>query len=278
VEFVSPSIDFEDDPLPTALGRMARDGGAPLVEVWAGNPAHFRPWDAHDVAAAMRALDAHDMRAFSLHAPFTGPEDDLSALEEARRRRAVERHRQCVESAAALGAPILVIHPGVALPEAPDLAALVACSIASIRELAVLSEAKGVRLAVESLPPSYLGGRVEELVAIVDGASSEAVGICMDTGHCNLSGNVVEWIRALGSRIISIHLHDNDGSDDQHLPPGEGSINWLAFASALREIGYSQPITLEVALREGWTLAAVKQRAAALLTGAEASHGAGETR
>lgn len=265
MQFVTVSVNYADLPLAEALPRIAGEGAGPRVEIWAGNPAHFRPWDPHDVAAARAALDASGLCAFSLHAPFNGPDDNLSHPDEGHRDHALQRHVECIEAAAALGAEVLVVHPGVRLPESPDIPALVARSSANLRKLADLAEARGVCLAVESLPPTYLGGHVEELVEIVDAVASNAVGVCLDTGHCNLSGDVGGWVRATVGRVISIHLHDNDGTDDQHRPPGEGTINWPAVALALRDIGYRAPITLETRPDPAWPWARLASRAVALL-------------
>jgi sugar phosphate isomerase/epimerase len=53
-------------------------------------------------------------------------------------------------------------------------------------------------------------------------------GICFDTGHCNLFTTVPlsRWLDELGEHIIELHLHDNDTTADQHLPPGEGSFDF----------------------------------------------------
>jgi sugar phosphate isomerase/epimerase len=53
-------------------------------------------------------------------------------------------------------------------------------------------------------------------------------GICFDTGHCNLFTSVPlsRWLDELDGYIIELHLHDNDTTADQHLPPGDGSFDF----------------------------------------------------
>jgi len=265
LQFASISVNLADRPLPDALPIIAAGGGAPLIEIWGGKPSHFRPDDPEDVQRAVHALADAGMQAFAIHAPFSAPDENLTAPDEANRRRAVQKNCECILAASRLGASVVVIHPGVNMGQNPDVPALVSRSVESIRHLAKTATANGVRVAVESLPPAYLGGQIEQLREIVDGVGSDAVGVCLDTGHAHLGGDVAEWIRALGRRIIAIHLHDNDGTGDQHLPPGEGSIDWASVGDALREIGFSEPITLESGPVEGWTFSRLKKQAAELL-------------
>ena len=51
---------------------------------------------------------------------------------------------------------------------------------------------------------------------------------CLDTGHLNVfsSAELNVWIQRLGPFIRQIHIHDNDGFLDQHLPPGQGNIDF----------------------------------------------------
>jgi sugar phosphate isomerase/epimerase len=52
------------------------------------------------------------------------------------------------------------------------------------------------------------------------------LGVCLDIGHTHgLSDTPPDvWIRALGSAITYVHMHDNDSSYDQHLPLGQGTL------------------------------------------------------
>ncbi len=55
---------------------------------------------------------------------------------------------------------------------------------------------------------------------------------CLDLGHWHSfahgheRSNLGVWLDALGGRIGHLHLHDNDGSGDQHLGLGQGCIPW----------------------------------------------------
>ena len=53
-------------------------------------------------------------------------------------------------------------------------------------------------------------------------------------------------LERFGDRLVAFHLHDNDGSEDQHLIPGEGKIDWRRVVAGLRAAGYSGPLTMEV--------------------------------
>ena len=50
--------------------------------------------------------------------------------------------------------------------------------------------------------------------------------------------------------VHHVHLHDNDGRSDLHLPPGAGTIDWAAVVLALKDAGYDGTITLEVFSRD----------------------------
>jgi len=72
--------------------------------------------------------------------------------------------------------------------------------------------------------------------------------IChIDTGHSNLCGRRPEEVlKYFGDRVKHIHISDNNGLSDLHLPPGAGSIDWPAVFAALRDIGYDRTLTIEV--------------------------------
>lgn len=72
----------------------------------------------------------------------------------------------------------------------------------------------------------------------------------LDIGHCNIHNNVVrltrEFFDELGQNIIHIHIHDNRGKKDDHMPIGCGEIDWQRIFSLLKKAEYDNTITLEV--------------------------------
>jgi len=79
---------------------------------------------------------------------------------------------------------------------------------------------------------------------------------CMDTGHTNEivrfgRPTVPETIRILGNYIKVLHLHDNEGAYDSHLPPlisGKNNIDWVETFAALEEVGYKGVYNYELLL------------------------------
>ena len=57
---------------------------------------------------------------------------------------------------------------------------------------------------------------------------------------------VPEAIATLGSRIVQVHVHDNHGLKDEHLWPGDGSIDWPAAAAALNALPEPPATVLEI--------------------------------
>ena len=82
----------------------------------------------------------------------------------------------------------------------------------------------------------------EELMWLVEQANSKNLGICLDTGHLNLSSSPdqVAFIRRAGVYLRALHIADNQGQTDQHmLPFGRGNVDFEAVVKALKEIGYT---------------------------------------
>jgi sugar phosphate isomerase/epimerase len=126
---------------------------------------------------------------------------------------------------------------------------------AAIRYLSpYIEEAKrvGVCIAVENMVDfggfrrRYCGGDVWELIDLVDTINDPSVGICLDTGHALLVGSEIRTlINKLGHRIETLHIHDNDGWDDQHLTPYMGILDWDRFIAGMRDIGYTGALSFE---------------------------------
>ncbi len=86
-----------------------------------------------------------------------------------------------------------------------------------------------------------------QLARLLKGLASPHVRFCLDTGHFNAFSNapLTAWLEELGDFLGEIHLHDNDGSRDAHLPIGEGNFPFPELFAFLRQREPKPILTLE---------------------------------
>ena len=116
----------------------------------------------------------------------------------------------------------------------------------SLDALYEMAERAGVRLALEVIPNAL--STPESLVSLIENdLDGLNVGICMDVGHAHLMDEVGDAIEACSGHIVTTHLHDNRKKIDDHLVPGEGTIDWPATLMSLQKIGYDGAWMFEIA-------------------------------
>ena len=77
-------------------------------------------------------------------------------------------------------------------------------------------------------------------------AGEKCFAFCLDIGHAVLLGvDPCLAIEQLGHRLEALHIHDNDGMDDDHIAPYLGVVNWKRFIKGLRDIGYKGNLSFE---------------------------------
>ena len=87
----------------------------------------------------------------------------------------------------------------------------------------------------------------EPLCALLRGTSDPRVQVCLDIGHAHYAQAPLEqWFDELGEHIGYLHLSDNNGQFDEHLPLGMGTVDWAVAQELWRQLGRSVPMTLEV--------------------------------
>ena len=117
----------------------------------------------------------------------------------------------------------------------------------SFAELAEIAESHGLQIVVEHLPDP--GTSVADIVAVLD--ADPRLGFHLDVGHAFVGGDRLEGLlNALGSRVAHVHMSDNRGKHDDHMPLGAGKINWSRAVKLLKAIGYDGTVTLEVFAQE----------------------------
>lgn len=102
------------------------------------------------------------------------------------------------------------------------------------------AESHGVNIAFENLR------RLEYLDYMLSNLDSPCAGFCYDSGHHACWAPNDDLLAKYGSRLMALHLHDNDGTGDQHLLPFDGTIDWLETMRNIAQTGYTGPVALEV--------------------------------
>jgi hypothetical protein len=80
----------------------------------------------------------------------------------------------------------------------------------------------------------------QDALAAIGELRSPSLGVVIDTGHLNLSGEDTERvIQNLGDHLVQVHVNDNDGKQQQNAIPGEGTYDFPRLIRLLRTVGYT---------------------------------------
>jgi len=109
-----------------------------------------------------------------------------------------------------------------------------------VRRIVEKAERCAVNVAFENL------WELELLEYVLDNIGSNRAGFCFDSGHHHCRARNHDLLSKYGSRLMALHLHDNDGVDDQHRLPFDGTIDWQATMNKIAQTGYKGPIALEL--------------------------------
>ncbi len=106
------------------------------------------------------------------------------------------------------------------------------------------AQRRGQTLMLENCPSLQSIDLISQLLG-----RFEKLGFHLDVGHANLGGKGNQtraFLEHFGSRLRHVHLSDNFGGDDLHLPIGAGRIDWRDVIKAIKHLPYDGTITLEV--------------------------------
>jgi sugar phosphate isomerase/epimerase len=241
---------FYSRPILSVLDEI-RASGFDSIEI-CSFPAHLDYHNRNDVARAGEKIHALGMRPVSFHAPFAD-RIDITALDPTHRETAVAELLIACEAAAAMGCENLVLHPGPersGRPPEEEFLARMRNAAESLNTVANRCCQLGVHLLLENMLPHLLFGHVNDMLYLLGSIRHCEVGTCLDTGHAYLSRELGMVANKLSGHLHLIHVNDNRGDHDEHLPPGEGHIDWPWFVGELRRWNFDGTLILELSSRE----------------------------
>lgn len=226
--------------------------GFESIELFATR-SHFDYHDAAAIAQLAQWLGETGLTLHSVHAPITdvfGARDaahysNASASTD-RRQLALAEAEAALAIARTIPFAIMVVHLG--RPAQENLADdnQRAHALRSFEHLCAAAAPLGVRVAAEVIPNRL--SDAASLAAMLDSdLDARNAGICLDFGHAHLMGDVADAVESAAEHLITTHVHDNHGRQDEHLVPYLGSIDWNLALVTMQKIGYEGTYLMELA-------------------------------
>ena len=234
-------------PILTALHGF-HEAGVHAVELGTP-PRHFDPWRHDQVTELGQHLKQLDITPVSIHAPFGGLLD-LSDPNPHHRHAAIGAILTAASALRELGGSRVVVHVTDVVRDGQNVEERLSFCADALRVLARACSHMGATLLVETPLPHLIGGHPDEFAWIL-ARLERPVGVCIDTGHVALGHHWDRFIEVAGDRLMHVHANDNRGRFDEHLPPGEGNIDWTHIRATLARIDFDGWIVLELSCPAG---------------------------
>lgn len=232
---------------------QAEAAGIPAVEIFLARQ-HVDYRNKAQVAELGQWFRDAQMECHSVHLPMyndeywgrSGPDSVVSITEPVKGKRIAmtDEIKRALEVAEVIPFRYAVQHLGVPYEEFDERKLDIAFTC--LEELTLFARQRGVEILLENIPNELSSG---ERLEFFNRFTHLNMNYAFDTGHANLMEGVDAAFDAMGPRIRSTHVHDNDGESDKHLFPfvsDGGTIDWASLMAKLRSRGDQYPLLLEL--------------------------------
>src|SRR5258707_7967941 len=223
---------------------------------------HLDYTNTQDVRGMAHILADNRLQLASLHAPTSrdfGPNREggtplsITEVERVRRVEAMDELKRAIDAAEDLPFPRMIFHMGG--PRETDDPRKRDAAFSSLEHLILHAKHVGVTICVETTTsemgdPSYLR-------AFYDETRLAGLRFNFDIGHAHLADDpeeerVEKSFAPMRELISGVHIHDNHGEKDEHLPPYDGTIDWPAAIKILKTAPDANvPLLLELKEKTG---------------------------
>jgi D-psicose/D-tagatose/L-ribulose 3-epimerase len=232
---------FGHEPIERGFARLARQG-YDAIEL-RGEP------DLYPIAEINRLKEKYGLAVSSICGMYPGPRPnelrDLSHPRPEERQRALDYVFACLDFAAALGAPVLILTPNPVAKTRP-LAKVEdewKWAVESVRRAGERAAQAGLLIAVEPINryETYLINSCDRALQFIREVNLPSVKMMLDTFHVNIEEpSPVASFRRAGPNLVHVHV-----ADSNRQPVGRGHLDFKEIIRALVEIQYNGALAME---------------------------------
>lgn len=228
-----------------AIATLGIDG----IDFWCGRPHLYRKdYSYSEIQGLRRKLEKHHLAAAACMPAFFRYPYSLSSPNPVVRRDSIAYMKACIYNATLLGSPYVLVVPSSSLHGQTTENAR-GLYIDSMRTVCAYAHQKKMKLGIEIVYPrlsDYMCSTADALDTI-DKLGSDNLGIVLDSGHLNLSGEDIESaVKNVSDILLGVHINDNDHIQQQNAIPGEGDFNFKGFLKVLKQNGYEGFLSFEL--------------------------------
>jgi sugar phosphate isomerase/epimerase len=227
-----------------------RRAGAEAIEIFAAR-GHFDYIDRQHVKEIGAWFKDTGVVLNSMHSPMyfdaewgRGGEPPINIIDRDKKNRvnSTDEIKRALETAEQVPFRFLVQHIGTSGED--DDGHKFEAALSSLEHLHAFAKPLGVKILIENIPNDL--STPEKLDEIIKTLHYDDMGVCFDFGHAHMMTIVEQAWDVVSRHVRSTHVHDNNRDKDEHLFPGEGSIDWTDAMRLLSSAPHVPPLLLEV--------------------------------
>jgi len=233
--------------LEKALERLA-GLGFEAVDIIGTRP-HLLPDDytANQLRGLEEVLDSYGMKVSAITAFDGHPQWHFTAANERHREDTIRHVKSCVEVAAQLESKVVECITG--MPIILDVPFAKAWNYAKqgLMECAKHAQEYEVYIGLEGEENNVVRTS-DDTLRMIEEINHPNLQALLEIGHANMmaTDDPLHAIEILKGKIVHCHVHDNHGTADEHLAPGDGITDWESVLNNLAKVGYSGYLALEL--------------------------------
>ena len=245
------ATDYREDYDPgVCLERIAQAGFSHIhwCHHWSDDFLYSEP----EIERIRRWMDTYGLKMNDCHGS-AGREKVYYSFKEYERMAGVELIKNRIHFTERLGGNVLVMHLYTPdnMMRVPDLRKKFWRQVfKSFDEIKDFCLQRNVGIAIENLR-YYPCAEIDHIWDMLfERYDPVYIGLCYDSGHGATSDeDVLDLLEKHRDRILAIHLHDNDGYSDLHMPLfSTNVVDWARLAGILADSAYNGAVTLEVSI------------------------------